>query len=111
MHMHQSSEEKQDGFCIAGEDPEEGKCEDNSDCVNGQEECYKSKCTKTCDVSKEKNVCDKDQYCHIDHGMCHNFCKSNKDCSEGYTCYNDQCYKDCPDGTNDCGRNQYCFDK
>ena len=85
------------------------KCTSNDDCENDQEVCWKSKCSKSCDVSKEENVCDKNQYCHIDHGICHKFCKDTKQCSNGYTCYNSKCSKSCS-GTDDCGKNQYCHE-
>ena len=85
------------------------KCTSNDDCENEQEVCWKSKCSKSCDVSKEENVCDKNQYCHIDHGICHKFCKDTRECSDGYTCYNSKCSKSCS-GTDDCGKNQYCHE-
>ena len=109
MHKHQPPQEQQNGFCMFGVDPDKGICENDSDCVGtSQKTCWKSKCSTACDVSDVKSVCDNDQYCHIDHGICHNFCKSNSECSGGYTCYKSQCYKGCYGGTNDCGQNQYC---
>ena len=118
MHGHPNPTREiavQSGFCMVGVDPtkkEKGICENDSDCVTygySQKICWKSKCSTTCDASDVKNVCDKNQYCHIDHGICHSFCKSTNECSGGYTCYNSQCYKDCYD-TDDCGRNQFCHE-
>ena len=85
------------------------KCKSDNDCAHEQKICWKSRCSTTCDVSDVKNVCDKNQYCHIDHGICHNFCKSTYECSRGYACYNSQCYKDC-DRSDDCGTNQFCHE-
>ena len=85
------------------------KCRSDDDCLNEGEVCWKKKCTKTCDVSKEENVCGKNQYCHIDHGVCHKSCKDTNECSGGYTCHDSQCNKDCFD-TEDCGSNQFCHE-
>ena len=83
------------------------KCESAKDCKSvGLEghNCYKGKCTESCDGDSN---CNYGEYCHVDHKVCHEFCKSTSDCSGGYTCYDSKCYKDCY-GEEECGFEQYC---
>ena len=85
----------------------DGSCQEkcySSDMCNTGLECYNGKCIKSC---KNDNNCALEQYCHMDHKLCHFFCKSTKECPQSYSCYDKKCYKDCYD-MDECGKNHYC---
>ena len=81
------------------------KCHSNVHCPK-EHICFSDgTCKLACNIYKQ--TCPSGQYCHLDHEVCHNFCKSHQECSRGYACYKSQCHKDCF-VSDDCGNDQIC---